>query len=288
MDEQNPRVNADDMRGRGDDRMAGYASGERGPAGSPREPETARAREIRADIAHTRGELSETVNAIQDRLRPSNLASDATQSVKDAAMSKAREVGDSEPVMYARSNPIPSTMVGIGLLGAAWLAFAGRDDRPHYSRRRTNESAWRRGEAYPYRSNDYAPASTEAGASADYSGQSYAGRRQDSSSRYETAASTMRRAGHRSGVLPDGDSLRRTWDGNPMLIGVAAALAGAIVGLSIPETEREHELMGETRDAMLQNVQDTVREKVGEVQQAATDAVNTVQKIATGQTGSAS
>jgi hypothetical protein len=282
MDEQNPRVNADEMRGRGDDRTTGYAAGERIPAGPAAESETARTREIRREIAHTRGELSETVNAIQDRLRPSNLASEATQSVKEAAMNKAREVGDSEPVIYARSNPIPSAMVGIGLIGAAWLAFAGRDDRSYYARR-TAGSTWRDRESY--RSGDYSGAGyPERRGGAAYSSEGYAARRQEAGSGYERSA--LDRAGHRgSAMLPDTDSLRRTWHDNPMLIGAAAVVAGAIVGLSIPETEREHQLMGETRDAMLQNVQDTVREKVDEVQQVASNAVNTVQKIATGESG---
>jgi hypothetical protein len=55
----------------------------------------------------------------------------------------------------------------------------------------------------------------------------------------------------------------------------------------IPITEQGDTSM-ESNGAMLQNVYDTVREKVGEVRQAATDAVNAVQKIAPGQTGSAS
>jgi hypothetical protein len=291
MDEQNPRVNADDMRGRSDERVTGYAAAERSPAASPSQPETARTREIRAEIAHTRGELSETVNAIQDRLRPSNLAADATQSVKDAALDRARAVGESEPVMYARSNPIPSVMVGVGIIGAAWLAFAGRDDRSYDTRRRTGDANWRRRE--PSRSDDYdygqdysGTATFEGPAGAAYSSQAYAARGQEPGPRYGVARSGLRRTGRSSGVLPDVDSIRRTWDDSPLLVGAAAAIAGAIVGLSVPETEREHQLMGETRDAMLQNVQETVREKVNEVQQAASDAANTVQKIATGGTGS--
>jgi hypothetical protein len=108
MDEQNPRVSADEMRGRGDDRTAGHAAGERGPAGSTSEPETARAREIRMEIAHTRGELSETVNAVQDRLRPSNLASEATQSVK---------VNDVQQVVTEAVNMVQKIAAGEGGVG---------------------------------------------------------------------------------------------------------------------------------------------------------------------------
>ena len=95
MDEQNPRVTADDLRGRGDDAVAGYGERDRRTE-SPDEAATTRTREIRAEIAQTRGELSETVDAIQDRLRPANLASQAASSVKEAALDKAHEVAESE------------------------------------------------------------------------------------------------------------------------------------------------------------------------------------------------
>ncbi len=121
---------------------------------------TARTREIRAEIEQTRGEMSETVNAIQDRLRPSNLAADAAESVKSsvrhAAGEQARMVGDaarefadSEPVQYVRANPIPAAMVGLGIAGLAWLAFGGRDarDRDYRASGRTARD-WRRMSPY--------------------------------------------------------------------------------------------------------------------------------------------
>ena len=74
--------------------------------------------------------------------------------------------------------------------------------------------------------------------------------------------------------------LRRTWNETPLLIGAASAILGAIVGLTVPETNRENQLMGETRDNMLDTVQETVRDKVNQVQQAATDAAGIVQEAA--------
>ena len=49
------------------------------------DPETERrARQIQAEIADTREELSETIDALQAKLRPSNIVSDATEKVKTA------------------------------------------------------------------------------------------------------------------------------------------------------------------------------------------------------------
>src|SRR5215207_5916962 len=96
--------------------------------------EEQRTRELRAEIDRTRGDMSETVNAIQDRLRPSTVAANAAASMKDAAMTTVHDVADSDSVRYMSANPVPMTMVAIGVAGLAWLATAGRD--PRYSSRR--------------------------------------------------------------------------------------------------------------------------------------------------------
>src|SRR4051812_15068660 len=58
-------------------------------------PTDERTREIRAEIEQTRGEMSETVNAIQDRLRPGNIAANAAESVKNSASHAAESLKSS-------------------------------------------------------------------------------------------------------------------------------------------------------------------------------------------------
>lgn len=52
------------------------------------------------------------------------------------------------------------------------------------------------------------------------------------------------------------DSVRE----NPMTAGAIAAALGFAAGMMIPETRKEHELMGRTRDRMLDRAQDTARQ----------------------------
>ena len=59
---------------------------------------------------------------------------------------------------------------------------------------------------------------------------------------------------------------------NPLAVGVAALAAGAVVGLSVPRTQTENQVMGASRDALLdratdsaQQIKDQVREKVQSV-----------------------
>jgi hypothetical protein len=72
--------------------------------------------------------------------------------------------------------------------------------------------------------------------------------------------------------------LRRIWDENPFLIGTAAAVIGALVAAAVPATESENRLMGETRDNLVEGVQQVVKDKVQAVENAATNAVSQVQQ----------
>src|SRR4029079_10175969 len=110
-------------------------TGRVGRDGLTREDE-ARTREIREEIVQTRAELSETIEAIQERLTPSHLVAQAGESVRNATTEKVKEMAntagraadqfmDSPVVETVRSNPIPAVMIGIG---TAWLLMKGRGD----------------------------------------------------------------------------------------------------------------------------------------------------------------
>lgn len=57
-----------------------------------------------------------------------------------------------------------------------------------------------------------------------------------------------------------------TMEENPLAIGIAALAAGALVGMVIPGTRRENELMGETRDQLLSEAGSTVQETMRKAQ----------------------
>lgn len=85
---------------------------------------------IRNDIAQTRAAMSQTIDAIQERLAPRRLVSDAKDQIREATIGKvqhmASNVRDSAAdagytVMdTVRQNPLPSIMAGVGL---AWLLY---------------------------------------------------------------------------------------------------------------------------------------------------------------------
>lgn len=319
MDEQNPRL-GERVSGRGEEETAGRENPSRSRTEVPQarteqrltpsaaagaasavEPRAdGRTREIREEIESTREEMSETVNAIQDRLRPSTIASQAADSVKEAAKEKARDVAESDSVMYVRSNPIPTAMVGIGIAGLAWLALGGNEARPRsggYGQRDRSFGAgryaygagrdrdWRTGLNNDER-RDLEEGRARYGSTARYAVDDEPTERGFATSQGGSDRETW--ADRRFQTSQYARQARRTWEQSPLLIGAASAVLGAIIGFAVPETERENQLMGEARDSMVETVQGTVREKVDQVQQAATDAVSNVQNAAKSVVGLAS
>ena len=147
MDDRSKGLGDERTAGRSEDYVTGRA-GDRTAASTPRfeektstagsssaaspvtrEPAATdpRTRQIRAEIERTRGDMSETIDAIQDRLRPSRIASQTATNIRNAADERLRDVAESELVQDLRANPIPTAMIGLGIAGLAWLAFAGRD-----------------------------------------------------------------------------------------------------------------------------------------------------------------
>lgn len=290
MDEQNPRVGAERIGGRGDEWATGRErSTTASPAAESAQPRTRRrstgsrvagqetadtppeqrTREIRAEIDQTREEMSETVNAIQARLSPGNIAAKAADSVKSAAREKARDVVESDSVQYVRANPIPTAMIGIGIAGLTWLALRGRGTRAAYR----PAPRWSGTQATSFELDE----ETRGG---EY-GSAFDGPMRDATD-YGFERTTPRPS---QVVSRARGRVQRTWNENPLVIGAASAAVGALVALALPETDRENQLMGETRDSIVETVQDTVRDKVNQVQEAATSAVGKVQEAATNAVG---
>ena len=236
----------------------------------------ARAREIRAEIERAREDLSETVDAIQEKLRPGNLvasaasgaadkvkdlASTATEKVKDMASTTTEKVkdmasnaagttedwweanSDSGVLGRIRSNPLPAVLAGVGL---TWLVFSEGGSTRRGARGSNGGSQSPSDRAPDYaRSHSILQAGAPRRAAAD-------ARATFDSGRYRL------------------ESMIRDY---PLAVGAAALLIGASLGMAVPETERENEWMGEAREGALQRAQDAASEAVGRVKDAATEVV---------------
>jgi hypothetical protein len=239
-----------------------------------------RARQIRAEIERTREDLSETVDAIQEKLRPGNLvasaasgaadkvkdlASTTTETVKSMASTTTERVKDmaygaaetteewweansnSGLIGRIRSNPLPVLLAGVGL---TWLAFSdGRSNR---------QRAYRREQ----------PSTDESRSQSDRLSD-----HRRSASMFQTGAPRRAVADARQTLRSGRYQLESMIRDYPLAVGAAALLIGASLGLAVPESERENEWMGEARERAVGRAQDAASGAVDRVKDAATEVV---------------
>lgn len=238
---------------------------------TPLDPEAAvRARELEVEIAETREDLSETVEAIQEKLRPSNIISEGKDAVKTVATERVRNMADNasytaQNIMETtRENMWPALLIGAGV---TWLLIdRAREGRGYGSSRGYQSGAGRISQArgYQARRNQYEQ---------DYS----AGGRTEGEMDYRTADwPSEGRYGMYDKARSAQSGLSRMLHENPLLVAAAAVLAGAAVGGALPQSEKENELMGEARDRMVDRAQGVAREAADSVR----DVASAVQQVA--------
>ncbi len=160
MDDTSGRVTAgtENAVGRSPETTRGYAGGEGDAAAEQR------TRELRHEIEDTRGEMTETIDAIQEKLKPRNVMAQATDRAKSAATERVREMADtashtaqqamdytreraSGALGTARQNPIPLALLG---LGTAWLLTTQSRRSASYERSGTMRSRYDRDDPEDY------------------------------------------------------------------------------------------------------------------------------------------
>lgn len=217
---------------------------------------------------------------------------DAVSSAQDTVMEGGRSV-----VEFVKANPIPLALTGAGLV---WL-FVNRRNRSRarygadpiasldvYDREDASYAATRgAGNGKFARARDRGESTTrkmgrkmsevthtvqdKASQLADDAGQ-LASRAEDS------VVSATRNVAEQSGRLARnlrersvraGERVQRTFQANPLLIGAAVSVAGAAVGMAIPVSQREKELVGEAGAELAREAQGMARGALGKVQEAA-------------------
>ena len=242
--------------------------------GGSRDEVEERTKQIRDEIENTRGEMTETIDAIQEKLKPGNIVANATERVKSAATERVREMSDTASqtaqqamdytrdtansvVDTARQNPIPLALLGLG--AAWWLASRSRNSSSSFGR-----NPGRRDYGYSWGSRSSEGPWTER-PNVTETGDGPMARATSRAREYTSNAtdSVQRIARQRK------NQLQRTMEQNPLLVGASALILGAAVGLAAPETETENEWMGEARDNVMDRARDMAREAADQVQEAA-------------------
>jgi ElaB/YqjD/DUF883 family membrane-anchored ribosome-binding protein len=244
--------------------------------------------QLRLELAHTRAQMSETVYALQSRANPTYVREQATEQVKNSGLAQT-----------VRDNPIPAALIGAGMVGLAWLIAGGRSQDSGTGSGQQSLPGASYGEPYrqeyPYDSStgyDYGDSGSEQGRV----GQSAEQARQRAGEMGGQARERMSQAGDRTreqagrAQAQAQEQAQRAQGGferalqeNPLAVGIAAIGIGAAVGLAIPSTAKENELMGETRDKLANRAQRQVQEASQRAQRVAQEARSAAEEEASRQ-----
>ena len=241
----------------------------------------------RGQIEEARAQIGETVDAIQERLSPSHVVHEATSAVRDATVGRAQATLSSATGTVGglgstvgstiRDNPIPAALAVIGL---GWLYIQSRQgSRPAVAQpmgqvRSTASGAVSRLQESTAQVTGQAQQAVDAvtdqvrgtlsqaadhvhGTAAQLQGQvtQLGGQTQYQAQR---AQSTARQMLHEQ----------------PLAVAAAAVVFGMALGLAVPETAKEHELLGPARDSVLGQAQERVQDAAQRLQGVAQEAIS--------------
>jgi ElaB/YqjD/DUF883 family membrane-anchored ribosome-binding protein len=273
--------------------------------------------EIEREIEETRNRMSQNIDELGDRLSPDHLKNEAKEKIRNAAQGAVTNVGEqarrtgNRLVDVIRENPLPVIAVGAGV---TWLlrqrsnsdvsgnrmarySYTGPDRRQYEGGQ--YEGRYREGRQYEgnlYRGGEFEGGESGRGMR-DRVGGAVSGAKEKMS---EKASGIAEKAGElasgtqeRIGEL--GERARRQTDRvrtnlehvsqeNPLVVAIGATVIGLALGLLLPGTERENELMGTTRDELVDRAQNTaerVKDAAAEAGREVKEAVkNEVSEIA--------
>ncbi len=230
---------------------------------------------IAQDIARTRQEMSGTVNEIQDRLSPGHVKERAREGIRDAASARMSRIRESASTFgrsvqqtakdtgasvadVVRNNPIPLAMIGAGI---AWLVFTRTQNGGaaiSEAGSSVKEKAGQLTDIAQSKMQELSSQTREAGSElADKAGRS--------------AASLGRAA--QDQARSAGQWIQRMIVENPLGIMFGAFGIGALVGLLVPESLKEKQLMGSASESLLSRAKETARHTIQKAQHAAERAV---------------
>ncbi len=239
---------------------------------------------LRLELARTRAEMSASVYAIQGRMEPQYIREQATSQAKDTA----REAGSSV-VDTIKNNPVPAALTGAGIVGLGWLvANVSKGDSGKSGQQSGTQSGTEGPSNYDSSERSYpisyeGPKFEERKIEERESEGSSQGSSQGAGDRAREAGGQAReRAGQISSQLQDRakgaggqaqEQAQRAKGGfqkilqeSPLALGALAAGVGAAVALAVPGTSKENEMMGETRDNLVEQGKQSARETREKVQ----------------------
>jgi ElaB/YqjD/DUF883 family membrane-anchored ribosome-binding protein len=229
--------------------------------------------EIEREIEQTRSRLSRDIDELGNKLSPSNLKEEAKSAIKDAAQGAVSNVGEqarrtsSRLVEVIRENPLPVIAVGAGV---TWLLT--QRSRSDVSGDRMARYAYtgperRQGRNWQSGSSDWQGGSGVSGRVGHAASGVKDSVSEAASGVAERAGELKDRASERMGELGGQarwqtqrikTNLEHAAEENPLALAIGAVVVGVALGLLLPGTQREDEIMGSARDQLVDRAEETV------------------------------
>ena len=292
--------------------------------------------QIRAKIEETRSQMGETIDAIQEKLSIQNISDQVKEQVTEhinSALETAKEsiysatignlgkagkfmqnvgkeISKTEAGKFARKNPFPLVLIGLGIGLLAYEGFGSKNRRTYRYSDYDNDNRNREsgaigsfksatGKIGDTASSAYDSVSTTTGNAlesvkgaassaygtvSDTAGKAYSSVTDTASKAYSSVTDYAGTAYEKAGEY--GQQAREKYDyyieENPLAVGAVALAVGAAVGLAIPATRYESQVMGEYSQQLLDKAQtaagglvDRVKEVASEAQATLSDEVKT-------------
>lgn len=205
---------------------------------------TTSASDAERDVEHARGRLNKTVEALKEKMTPSELFEEASRTMGSAGQ---------WAIEQAKANPVPFALIGVGL---AWLlAGAGRNSKaPPATQTEYARSIAHRQAAANGGENLGDRLSGMGRDAADAVSETYGAARDKVAEGYESAAQTVGAYTARTRL-----SLREVLENDPLIAGAASVVVGMAIGAALPATETETRLMAPVRDSLVEGGSDLAR-----------------------------
>jgi ElaB/YqjD/DUF883 family membrane-anchored ribosome-binding protein len=242
--------------------------------------------DIEREIEQTRSRMSQNIDELGDRLKPESLKQEAKDAIRDVAQNAVSNVGEqarrtgSRLVDVIRENPLPVIAVGAGV---TWLL----------TQRSSSDVSGHRMARYAYTGPERRQGEGRQGIRGRV-GETISGVKEKVSEAAsgiadratELASGTQERVGDIGGEARRQTrrvktNLEHAAEENPLMVAIGATILGLAVGLLLPGTERENELMGPARDQLIdraertaERVKDAAAEAGREVKEAVRTEIN--------------
>ncbi len=272
-------------------------------ATTPDDDTPAEAGHIKGQIEETRKEMGETIDAIQDRLSFANISGQVTDHVNhavetakgavyDATIGKAAdmmknlssELGNTSIVKQAKENPLPFILIGAGAGLLAYQSFAGKGNgksKRHEFTRAGDSRASLTGSAAD-KVGDLAHTAGDklnevTGSVTAAAGSAYDKVTGAVDQAYAGVGAAAGRAYEKVGELKSTavNQYDHYMDENPLAVGAVALALGAAVGMAIPATQYEGQLMGDARQGLMEKAQTTASHLLDKTKEVVSEAGRT-------------